>query len=208
MGLADTTTVQLHPPAGSSPHYESVREIPDAARRVLAALASVRMPAGEAAVYLRGVAAGYETPPWSWVLVDLVDEASYELVFMTYSAAPYEPLQGAGSALNGPEPAHAFNGVEGVQVWHWPVDERTEPGARVTRNIEAGLLVRGGTPEPITRAVIERPHNDRGNSHACSARPPRVLRLSADAHRGIVKCRDAGQLRALRRLCLNSDNLA
>ncbi|MEU8172220.1 DISARM system phospholipase D-like protein DrmC [Microbispora hainanensis] len=186
-------------------------DFPDAARRVLAGLASVRMSAGEAAVYLRGVAAGYErhrataTVESVWtgpathavpvrstaqVLVDLVNEASYELVLMTYSAAAYQPLlnalsgavgrgvtvmvvvetlQGAGSALNGPEPAHAFGGVEGVQVWHWPVDARTEQGAKmhakiavadqrvllvssanltqsgVTRNIEAGLLVRGGT---------------------------------------------------------------
>ncbi|MBX6166804.1 MAG: endonuclease [Thermobispora bispora] len=186
-------------------------DFPDAARRVLAALTSARMSAGEAAVYLRGVAAGYErhratttvesvwTGPATYavpvrstaqVLIELVEEATHELVLMTYSAAPYEPLlkaladavergvsamvvvetlHGAGSALNGPEPAHAFGDVDGVQVWHWPVDERTEPGAKmhaklavadqrallvssanltqsgVSRNIEAGLLVRGGT---------------------------------------------------------------
>ncbi|WP_327045416.1 DISARM system phospholipase D-like protein DrmC [Microbispora sp. NBC_01189] len=193
---------------------------PDAARRVLATLASVRMPVGEAAACLRGVAAGYERhratttvePVWTGpstpavpvrstaqVLVDLVNEASRELVLMTYSAAPYEPLlgaladavrrgatakvvvetlQGAGSALNGPEPAHAFAGVRGVQVWHWPVAERAEQGGRMhakiavadervllvssanltqsgaTRNIEAGLLVRGGAaPERAAQHV-------------------------------------------------------
>ncbi|WP_036321050.1 DISARM system phospholipase D-like protein DrmC [Microbispora sp. ATCC PTA-5024] len=195
-------------------------DFPEVARRVLSVQLSMGMPDEEVAVYLRGVAAGYErhrattTVESVWtgpathavpvrstaqVLVDLVAEASYELILMTYSAAPYEPLlkalseavgrsvtvmvvvetlQGAGSALNGPEPAHAFTGVEGVQVWHWPVDVRTEQGAKmhaklavadqrvllvssanltqsgVSRNLEAGLLVRGGTaPERAAQHV-------------------------------------------------------
>lgn len=80
-----------------------------------------------------------------------------------------ETLQGAGSALSGTEPAAAFASVPGVQVWHWPAATRTEPGAKmhaklavadravlfvssanltsagVGTNLEAGLLVRGGT---------------------------------------------------------------
>lgn len=80
-----------------------------------------------------------------------------------------ETLQGAGSALAGAEPHQAFAEVPGVQLWHWPVGQRSESGARmhaklavadrrallvssanltqsgVTVNIEAGLLVRGGS---------------------------------------------------------------
>ncbi|MGI5243256.1 DISARM system phospholipase D-like protein DrmC [Dactylosporangium sp. CA-139066] len=79
-----------------------------------------------------------------------------------------ETLQGAGSALAGAEPAAAFASVAGVRLWHWPGDRRAEPGAKmhakiavadrrvllvssanltqsgIGKNIEAGLLVRGG----------------------------------------------------------------
>jgi phosphatidylserine/phosphatidylglycerophosphate/cardiolipin synthase-like enzyme len=124
------------------------------------------------------------------VLADIISEARHELLLMTYSARPHPPLtdalraaigrgvavsvvvetlQGAGSALSGEEPYHAFTGVEGIELWHWPTSRRTEPGAKmhaklavadrhtllitsanltqsgVTKNIEAGLLVRGGT---------------------------------------------------------------
>lgn len=127
------------------------------------------------------------------VLVELVAEAGNELVLTTYSAKPYPPLldalraalergvsamvvvetlQGAGGGLAGAEPAAAFTAVPGVEVWHWPVGERTgDPGggakmhaklavadrrvllassanltqSGVDTNIEAGLLVRGGT---------------------------------------------------------------
>ncbi|WP_229835093.1 DISARM system phospholipase D-like protein DrmC, partial [Dactylosporangium sucinum] len=123
------------------------------------------------------------------VLVELVGEAVHELLLMTYSAKPYQPLldalsaavgrgvavtvvvetlQGAGSALAGAEPAAAFASVTGVQLWHWPTDQRAEHGAKmhakiavadrrvllvssanltqagIGKNIEAGLLVRGG----------------------------------------------------------------
>jgi phosphatidylserine/phosphatidylglycerophosphate/cardiolipin synthase-like enzyme len=122
-------------------------------------------------------------------LIEVAGEASSELVLMTYSARRHEPinsalsgavsrgvsvtvvvetLQGAGSALGGAEPAAAFAGVSGVDLWHWPVVERAGSGARmhaklavadsrvllvssanltmagVTHNIEAGVLVRGG----------------------------------------------------------------
>jgi phosphatidylserine/phosphatidylglycerophosphate/cardiolipin synthase-like enzyme len=80
-----------------------------------------------------------------------------------------ETLQGAGSALAGDEPYQAFTGIGGIDLWHWPSARRTEPGAKMhaklaiadrrvlfvtsanltqsgaAKNIEAGLLVRGGT---------------------------------------------------------------
>lgn len=80
-----------------------------------------------------------------------------------------ETLGGAGSAMSGSEPAAAFASVAGLQLWHWPERQRTDAGAKmhakvavgdrrtllvssanltqsgVGKNIEAGLLVRGGT---------------------------------------------------------------
>lgn len=124
------------------------------------------------------------------VLLDVVAGARSELLLMTYSATPHaglraalieavgrdvavsvvvETLSGAGSALNGAEPASAFAGVPGLTLWHWPSDRRHEHGAKmhakiavadrsmmlvtsanltqsgVAKNIEAGLLIRGGT---------------------------------------------------------------
>lgn len=124
------------------------------------------------------------------VLVDLVAEAQSELILMTYSATRYQPLvaaltaatgrgvtidvvvetlAGAGTALSGSEPATAFVDVPEIRLWHWPVDQRDDPRAKlhakiavvdrrallvssanltqsgVGRNIEAGLLVRGGS---------------------------------------------------------------
>src|SRR5258708_23053658 len=82
--------------------------------------------------------------------------------------AVMEALQGAGSAISGEEPGMAFHGL-GVELWHWPAARRAEQGAKmhakiavadrrellvssanlthsgVGKNIEAGLLVRGGT---------------------------------------------------------------
>ncbi len=195
---------------------------PEVATAVLEAQLRHGVSDGEAATYLRGVAAGYarhadsvrvETV-WSGpashrvpvratarVLTDLVTEASQELVLMTYSAKPYQPLldaldaavtrgvavtvvvetlQGAGSALAGAEPAAAFAAVPGVELWHWPVAKRTEPGAKlhaklavadrrvllvssanltqsgVSKNIEAGVLVRGGSaPRRAAEHVTE-----------------------------------------------------
>lgn len=125
------------------------------------------------------------------VLVDLVGEARTELLLMTYSAKPHPPvvealtaarergvrvsvvvetLQGAGGAIGGSvEPAAAFHTVPGVELWHWPPADRSDPGAKmhakvavadrrtllvssanltqsgVRTNMEAGVLVRGGT---------------------------------------------------------------
>ncbi|MFD9946733.1 DISARM system phospholipase D-like protein DrmC [Nonomuraea sp. NPDC059023] len=193
-------------PRGALPSAVPVPGFAEATRAILAAQT---LPDEAAVAYLRGVADGFAAGEvrvesvWSGpathavpvrstaqVLIDVVAEASRELLLMTYSAAPYLPLQtalnaaadrgvtitavvetlqGARSALGGAEPAHAFAGVRGVELWHWPTDSRSEPGAKthaklavadrrtllvssanltqsgVSRNIEAGLLVRGGT---------------------------------------------------------------
>lgn len=94
-----------------------------------------------------------------------------------------ETLQGAGSAISGDEPALAFAGLTGVELWHWPPDQRTEPGAKLhakiaaadrttllitsakltasgaSKNIEAGVLIRGGPlpPGPSSMCVSSRP---------------------------------------------------
>ncbi|MGH3187543.1 MAG: DISARM system phospholipase D-like protein DrmC [Streptosporangiaceae bacterium] len=171
-----------------------------------------------ALAYLTGLAAGYaqradevsvETV-WSGpgshhvpvrataaVLADVVGAAKHELLLMTYSAKPHQPLtealraavergvavsvvvetlQGAGSALSGEEPYRAFTAVAGIELWHWPTSRRTEHGAKmhaklavadrrvllitsanltqsgVSKNIEAGLLIRGG---PAPQRVAE-----------------------------------------------------
>ena len=86
-----------------------------------------------------------------------------------------ETLAGAGGALSGEEPATPFLAVPGVQVWHWPTSRRSEQSSRmhaklavadsevllvssanltqsgIGKNIEAGLLVRGG-PAPARAA--------------------------------------------------------
>ena len=190
------------------PREAIIKSDPDAAP-LLDALDAVE---GSAALaYLRGSAAGYaqraaETSietVWSGpashrvpirttaqVLIDLVAEARHQLVLMTYSARPYQPLtdalararsrgvaisavietlQGAGSALAGAEPYAAFAQIPGIELWHWPVSAREEQSAKmhakigiadrrvllvtsanltqsgVGKNIEAGVLIRGGT---------------------------------------------------------------
>lgn len=175
----------------------------------------------EAAAFLRGLVAGRAQRTevrvesvWSGpdshavpvratapVLVELVHQATRELVFMTYSAKLYEPLRealaeavgrgvrvdavvetiaGAGGALAGAEPAAAFSGVDGVHLWHWPPERRPAGNAKmhaklavadrevllvtsanltqsgVGNNIEAGLLVYGGTaPQRVAEHVAE-----------------------------------------------------
>jgi phosphatidylserine/phosphatidylglycerophosphate/cardiolipin synthase-like enzyme len=186
-----------------------VAAFPDAAAAVLAAQKIDGVRDDETAAYLYGVAAGHAQHAsavtvesvWSGpsvhgvpvrataqVLVQLVENATSELLLMTYSAKPYEPLraalasavkrgvsvaavvetlQGAGSAISGDEPAAAFQGLN-VQLWHWPAGKRAELNAKmhakiavadrrwllvssanlthsgVGKNIEAGLLIRGG----------------------------------------------------------------
>lgn len=169
LGPEALRTVLSHATEGR-PRDAILHTTPDAAA-LLDALAGVDTTAGLA--YLAGLAAGYaqraaeatvETV-WSGpgshhvpvrataaVLADVVREAQRELLLMTYSASPYQPLtsalqaavsrgvavsvvvetlQGAGSALGGNEPYQAFVGVRGVDLWHWPSSRRTEPGAKM-----------------------------------------------------------------------------
>jgi phosphatidylserine/phosphatidylglycerophosphate/cardiolipin synthase-like enzyme len=89
--------------------------------------------------------------------------------------AVVETLAGARGALAGEEPAVVFLGIPGVQVWHWPTGRRPEQNSKmhaklavadsrallitsanltqsgISKNIEAGLLVRGG-PAPSRAA--------------------------------------------------------
>jgi phosphatidylserine/phosphatidylglycerophosphate/cardiolipin synthase-like enzyme len=203
-------------------HAVPVPGFADAAGAVLAAQHAARMSLVEAAAYLRGLAAGHAQRSaevriesvWSGpsthpvpvrstaqVLVELVGRARAELLLMTYSATPYQPLltalaaavargvrvtvvvetlAGAGGALQGTEPAAAFATVPGLKLWHWPKEQRAEGHAKmhakiavgdrrmllvssanltqsgVNRNIEAGLLVRGGTaPQRAAEHIAE-----------------------------------------------------
>ena len=183
----------------------------DLAAAVLRAQAADAMPDALAAAYLRGLADGHAQasaqvqvePVWSGpetfrvpvratalVLTELARGAVHELVLVTYSAKPYQPLldqlasavargvavsvvvetlAGAGSAMSGAEPASAFATIAGIDIWHWPKARRREESAKmhakvaiadraallvssanltqsgIEKNIEAGLLVRGGT---------------------------------------------------------------
>lgn len=86
------------------------------------------------------------------VVQDVIAGARHELLLMTYSAKPYEPvltslsaalergvkvaavvetLHGAGSAISGAEPAAAFASIAGLELWHWPVPMRTESGSKM-----------------------------------------------------------------------------
>ncbi|MFI9122791.1 DISARM system phospholipase D-like protein DrmC [Streptomyces bikiniensis] len=183
----------------------------EAIREVYASVRRERIPYPEAAAYLRGFVAGLAGQPeeahvstvWSGpatpgvpvrptarVLAEVVGRAERELLAMTYSARPYEPLAvalraaiargvdvhvvvetkaGAAGLLGGPEPAEAFAAVPGVRLWHWDPERRDHRQARqhaklavadrhvlllgsanltesgVRRNLEAGVLVTGGT---------------------------------------------------------------
>jgi hypothetical protein len=86
------------------------------------------------------------------ILEDVIKEARRELVIMTGSTRPYEPLRTAlaaaiaravavdvvgeltwaGSALSASEPATAFAGLQGVSLWHWPPRNRATARARIT----------------------------------------------------------------------------
>lgn len=144
----------------------------DAVARVLAARAATGVPNALAGAYPRGLATEhrYSTTAvtvetvWSGpgshmvpvrattqALLEVIAEATRELVSMTYSATPdegiraaltsatardvavtvvVETLQGAGSTLSGSEPAAAFAAVPGTQLWHWPAGQRTENGSK------------------------------------------------------------------------------
>lgn len=145
----------------------------EAASRVLNALREAGSDRAAAAVHLRALADGYALGRgtqrvemvWSGptssavpvrataqVLTDLIAEAQHELILMTYSAWPYQPLTealaaavgrgvgvvavvetlaGAGGALAGEEPGAAFAVVPGVRVWHWPTARRAEHSSKM-----------------------------------------------------------------------------
>lgn len=197
-------------------------ELVEPVRAVLAEKRSAAIDDREAAGVVRGVAAAHDRlmsslsveTVWSGpashavpvrataqALIQVVGEATAELLMMTYSARPHPPLhdaleaaiargvavsvvvetlQGAGSALAGAEPAAAFAEIAGLSLWHWPVAHRAETGAKmhaklavadrrvlllssanlthsgVARNIEAGVLVRGGAaPERAAEHIGE-----------------------------------------------------
>jgi phosphatidylserine/phosphatidylglycerophosphate/cardiolipin synthase-like enzyme len=157
--------------AGEGWPREAILRATPGAENLLDALARVDRSAGLA--YLTGLAAGYAQRAgevkvemvWSGpsshhvpvrataaVLADVVREARHELLLMTYSAKPHQPLsealhaavsrgvavsvvvetlQGAGSALSGDEPYLAFTGIPGIVLWHWPAPQRGEPGAKM-----------------------------------------------------------------------------
>jgi phosphatidylserine/phosphatidylglycerophosphate/cardiolipin synthase-like enzyme len=211
-GWPDDATLQSVPVPGFA----------EVAASVLAAQRGSGLPDAEAACYLRGLAAGRAQQMaavrvesvWSGphthrvpvrataqVLIELITGAERELLLMTYSARPHEPvvaalaaavargvavtvvvetLQGAGSALAGAEPSAAFASVPGLSLWHWPVTRRTADGAKMhakiavadrrallvssanltqsgaVKNIEAGLLIRGGTaPQRAAEHIAE-----------------------------------------------------
>ena len=107
----------------------------------------------------------YSAKPYEPVLAALADAVGRGVTVMVV----VETLAGAGSAMNAVESAAAFASVAGIELWHWPLSKREEAGAKmhaklavadrhtllissanltqsgVAKNIEAGLLVRGGT---------------------------------------------------------------
>jgi phosphatidylserine/phosphatidylglycerophosphate/cardiolipin synthase-like enzyme len=121
------------------------------------------------------------------VLTSVIEQARRELILTTYSAKPYPPLtaalraavaanvavwvvvetlHGAGSAIQGDQPAKAFADLPGIELWSWAIDRRPE-GAKmhaklaiadertllissanlttsgIGNNMEAGILVHG-----------------------------------------------------------------
>jgi phosphatidylserine/phosphatidylglycerophosphate/cardiolipin synthase-like enzyme len=165
---------------------------------ILAAQRDDRVPADIAATYLRGVAAGYAGAVatsrvevvWSGpasprvpvrataqVIASLIAEAQREILLVTYSARPYQPviagltaaisrgvevsilvetLQGAGSTLSGSEPANAFATVEGVVLWHWPAHARPTPGSKMHAKIAvADRRVLFASSVNLTQSAVE-----------------------------------------------------
>ena len=170
----------------------------DLVAAIVAAQRDERVPGDIAATYLRGVAAGYASAVatsrvevvWSGpasprvpvrataqVIAALIAEARREILLVTYSARPYQPviaglkaaigrgvavsivvetLQGAGSALSGSEPAAAFAGIEGVALWHWPPHTRPTPGSKMHAKIAvADRRVLFASSVNLTQSAVE-----------------------------------------------------
>jgi phosphatidylserine/phosphatidylglycerophosphate/cardiolipin synthase-like enzyme len=132
---------------------------------------------------------GAPTRSMGLVLAELIGRSTKSLILMTYSAKPYPPvisalsaaltrgvavsivvetLSGAGSAITGDEPAAAFTGLPGVDLWRWPKANRPSDNAKmhakiavadehelligsanltasgIEQSMEAALLVAGG----------------------------------------------------------------
>ena len=105
----------------------------------------------------------------AWPYSPLAEAIAAAVARGTVVIAVVETLAGAGGALAGEEPAAAFLAIPGVQVWHWPTARRPEHASKmhakltvadsqillvtsanltqsgIGKNIEAGLLVRGGS---------------------------------------------------------------
>jgi hypothetical protein len=113
------------------------------------------------------------------VLVDVVAAAHSELLLITYSVKLYPPLL---TALN--EPAAAFASVPSVQLWHWPVTCRAEPGTKMHAKLSVAdwvvLLVSSAN---LTFSGVSTTF-EAGSS--CSAAPLRYgpLNTSASSRRG------------------------
>jgi phosphatidylserine/phosphatidylglycerophosphate/cardiolipin synthase-like enzyme len=111
----------------------------------------------------------------AWPYAPLTEAIAAAVTRKVAVMAVVETLAGAGGALAGEEPAAAFLAIPGVQVWHWPTARRPEQSSKmhaklavadsrvllvtsanltqsgIVKNIEAGLLVRGG-PAPVRAA--------------------------------------------------------
>ena len=133
---------------------------------------------------------GVPTRSMGQVLAELIERAQRSLILMTYSAKPYPPVHsalsdaldrgvavsvvtetliGAGSAISGTEPAAAFLGLAGLDLWQWPKVSRPSESAKmhakiavaderelvvgsanltasgIDESMEAALLIIGGT---------------------------------------------------------------
>ncbi|MFG7943487.1 DISARM system phospholipase D-like protein DrmC [Streptomyces cacaoi] len=121
-----------------------------------------------------------------------------------------ETIEGASGLLRGPEPAAAFAAIPGVRLWYRPPSRRAEAAARqhakiavadsrvlfvgsanltasaVARNIEAGVLVRGGTA-PQRAAEHIRELQRTGPSAVCAERCPPSLVEAAVWRRKVGK---------------------
>jgi len=142
---------------------------------------------------------GVPTRSMSQVLAELIGRSEKSLILMTYSAKPYPPvltalsaaltrgvtvsivvetLSGAGSAITGDEPAAAFTGLPGLDLWRWPRANRPSDHAKmhakiavadqrelligsanltasgIDQSMEAALLITGGRAPHRTAALF------------------------------------------------------